>query len=954
MNAAQQKTFAASVDCEVRFDDLSRQLYATDGSIYQIEPLGVAFPKTVKETRQLFETAHRHDVPIIPRGGGTGLAGAVLGEGLVVDFSRHQHVMGDVDLESRSVKVGPGVVLDVLNNFVKQHGLTFGPDVATSSRATLGGMIANNSSGARAPLYGTTIDHVKSLDIVLADGSMETIGPNHPSLPHIRQAVLELLDRIEPVVRERQPEGLVKRWPGYGFEKLLKARDDLTRLIGGSEGTLAAIVGAELNLVPVAERKGLGLIFFESVMEAMKATVELLDLKPVAIEHMDDVLFDQTKGQLTFERARQLLDLDARPCESILLVEFYDDFEDRLEALKAKNLGMRTETFTDPKDMEQVWLLRKAGLTLLTGCKGDAKPTSGIEDVAVRPHQLPEYVQGLQDLMKPLGLRGSFYGHAASGLLHVRPVVDLHKQEDVLKFRKVSDGVSELVKRFKASIAGEHGVGIARNEYLLDHLGPELMDAHKEVKALFDPKGLMNPGKLTVDSPYRFDANLRQGAGNYIELPFEPVLAFAAKDGSFEANLEQCNGCGGCRKPVPTMCPTFIATGDEIMSTRGRANAIRAALQHRLARPNDPLFTEGLMDALDPCLSCKGCTTECPSNVNLSLLKSELLHARHRARGVPMRDRLLSRVDVLGALASLAPGAANAVMNAYPSRRMAETLFGLSSKRPFPTYAKQRFDRWFYTRNGSNNGARGKVVLWDDCFVRYNEPNIGHAAVKVLEAAGYEVVLPKDRACCGRPAFSLGRLDLAKQFGEFNLDLLDKEYGGLPIIFVEPSCFSMFAEDLRELSLDHAVETASRSFLFEEFMVRLLSEDPGALELAPAANPYAIHVHCHAKSLRDRALGERLLSRIPGAQVGTMETGCCGMAGAFGQIASKYDLSMKVGEGLLRQATEAKPGTTIVASGTSCRHQLAHGANIEAKHAAEVLAEAVLEITPANTIRTNY
>jgi FAD/FMN-containing dehydrogenase/Fe-S oxidoreductase len=930
----------AGVDCELRFDNLTRQLYATDASIYQIEPLGVAFPRDARQASAIIRAAGEASVPIIPRGAGTGLVGGAIGEGVILDLARFNRQISNLDLERRTVCVGAGVVLDSLNGFLKPHGFCFGPDVATSSRATLGGMIANNSSGARTPFYGTTADHVRSLEIVLADGRIERTGSGHGSLAPLRERVNLLVRRNAAEITARMPPGLLKRWPGYGFDRWLRAPGNLGDILAGSEGTLATIVSAELKIVPLPREKGLGLIFFSSVADAMQATVALLDLKPAAIEHVDRVLFDQTRGQLAFQRARDLLELDAQPCEAFLIVEFYADVRDRLAALETRRLGLRTRLVTDIAEMNLVWALRKAGLSLLTGCAGPAKPVTCVEDSAVRPEQLPAYVAGLQAILKPLDVAACFYGHAASGLLHVRPLLDLHTRDDVRKLRQITGEVSALVRQFKGSFAAEHGVGLARTEFLREHLGRELVEAMREIKAAFDPRGVFNPGKLIDDGRYKIDTHLRLGPDHELRLPFDPILAFAAKDGSFVRNLEQCNGCGGCRKESPTMCPTFLAAGEEIMSTRGRANAIRAALELRGIEGGDPLRTVELDAALSNCLSCKACTTECPSNVNLALLKAELLHARHRRHGLPLRARAISHVDLLGRLGCLAPGAANAALEWRWFRGLLKRALGITDRRPLPRFARARFDRWFARRGGSRPGPRGKVILWDDTFARYHEPQIGQAAVAVLEAAGFEVILPAGRQCCGRPAFSQGNLDLVKRWGAHNLRLFASisDFASAPILFLEPSCWSMFVEDYRELKLPGAERVAGRCFLFEQFLDDLLLREPGAVRFRDGAGHVAIHAHCHAKSLLNPAFMGRLARRLPGRTVTMLETACCGMAGAFGVTEEKVALSLKVGSLMNDQIRQQPDGTVVVASGTSCRQQIEHLAAMHPFHMAEVLA----------------
>ena len=959
--------------CDVRADRLTRILFATDASIYQIEPEAAAFPRSAQEASSVIRESIDAGLSITPRGAGTSLVGNAIGDGLIVDFSRHNRGISDLDLEKRSVRVGAGVVLDQLNNFLKPHGFCFGPDVATSSRATIGGMIANNSSGARAPFYGTTADHVLATEIVLADGRIAKIGSQGSPLEGERAQIERLLHQQSAEMAERWPPGMIKRWPGYGLKRFLRSPQNLNEILAGSEGTLAAIFSAELKISPLPREKGLGLIFFPSVDDAMQATVELLDLKPAAIEHIDRPLLDQTKGQLHFQAARDLMELDANPCAAVLIVEFYDEnVAERLAILQARRLGLRSKILTNAREMDLVWSVRKAGLSLLTGCVGAKKPVAFIEDAAVRPGQLPEYVRGLEAIMRPLDLEASYYGHAASGLLHVRPVLDLHDPADLKKFRQIADQTSTLVKQFKGSLSAEHGVGIARTEYMREQLGDRLFGAMREIKRVFDPRDRMNPGKIFGSGTFQIDASLRENFVRPIELPFTPRLAFAFKDRSFVGNLEQCNGCGGCRKDAPTMCPTFLATGEEVMSTRGRANVIRKILQWR-ENGHDPLESEELDAALSNCLSCKGCTPECPSNVNLALLKAELLYAAIRKRGLSLRERILSRPDLLGEIGCTVPRLTNAALNFGPLRTLIERTIGLSAKRSLPNYANERFDRWFARRpvagvadlgaaspsrtgesdRGHNeaefhrNALQKRVILWDDTFIRYNESHIGIAAVKVLEALGLHVSLVRGRKCCGRPAFSQGNLDLAAKLAHYNVSQLStnaspaRTNSQLPIVFLEPSCYSMFAEDYRELKIPGAESIAQRSFLFEKFVDDLLEREPERVRFRQHKESVAIHAHCHAKSILNPGFMARLVEKLPGRKAKVLDTGCCGMAGAFGMMAAKRELSLQVAAPMLEKIRAEGNDVTVVASGTSCRHQISELSELRPKHMAELLAEAL-------------
>ncbi len=906
--------------------------------------MAVAFPRNAEEASEAIRAAADLGIPIIPRGAGTGLVGGALGEGLVVDFSRHNRQITDLDVDKRSVSVGPGVVLDDLNRTLAPHGLWFGPDVATSSRATLGGMIGNNSSGAHVPVYGTTAEHILSLEIVLADGSVVTIGEGHDTLPEIRSFADGLVDQHEALIRERLHDRIHKRWPGYGFDRYLRQKGDLCKLVAGSEGTLAAVTSSELNLVPLPEGKGLGVLFFASVGEAMQASTELLDLNPAAIEHIDRILFDQTRGQRAFSKARALLELDAKPCESILLVEFFEDIEDKLAAMASRNLGQRQLIPRTDEEQQLVWNVRKQGLNLLTACKGEAKPVPGIEDVCVPPEELPEYVKGFQAIIEPMNLDASYYGHAASGLLHVRPKLNMHTAEDVARFRKIADEVAALTKQFKGSIAAEHGVGIARTEFLPDQLGPEIMTAIREVKQKFDPKNLLNPGKILGDGDYAFDTNLRQGAGSSLKLPFAQVFGYIERDESFIGNLEQCNGNGHCRKHVNAMCPTYIATGEEIMSTRGRANTIRAALEQRFRNNGETLYTEELDEALSNCLSCKACKTECPSNVDLAHLKAELNHAKHQAKGLPLLDRMIANADFLGKINS-GPQATlvNAILGLAPTKWMLQKVLGFSSHRTMPPYTTQRFDTWFRKHHDNGTaGARGTVILWDDTWVRYNEPNIGKAAVKVLEAAGYTVKLERQRKCCGRPAASRGVLDEVRRLAEHNIAVFKDGLPDEPIIFLEPSCYTMFVDEYRQLKLPGAGDVAQRCVLFEQFIFNLLQAEPDAIPFRKdVLKQVAIHGHCHSKALTDVDFYPGLVEAVDGASATLLDTGCCGMAGAFGMLAKKQELSLKVGQELREKIQKLERDTMVVASGTSCRHQIHDLTGRQALHMAELLALAV-------------
>ena len=923
--------------CEIRTRDLDRMLYATDASIYRVEPSVVALPRDATQCSAVVMAAGEAGIAVTPRGAGTGLTGGAIGEGLIVDVSRYLTDIEPLDCESHTIRVGAGVVLDRLNRILMPEGFWFGPDVATSSRATLGGMIANNSSGAHAPVYGTTADHVEALEVVLADGSLAWVGRGQDGFEALRAEAAEIVLKHRAEIERRLPPDLIKRRPGYDLHRFLTEPSNLGSLIAGSEGTLGVITSAIVRVMPRPTHRGLGVLCFSSVTEAMLSMTELQRLKPAAVEHLDLPVFGQSRGRLEFDAVRALLELHEKPCQSLLLVEFFDDIEDHLAELAKMSLGDRIVICHGEAEQEMVWQLRRAGLSLVTSCVGAAKPTTIIEDACVRPEDLPAFVEGMKAIMAEHGGATSFYGHAASGLLHIRPTLDLHLEEDVSKLREVAEATSALVRRFGGSLAGEHGVGIARTEFLLDHLGPELIELTAEVKEVFDPHGVMNPGKIVDTGRWTMDQDLRLGPGSELSLPFEPLSAFVEKDRSFVGNLEQCNGCGGCLKDAPVMCPTYVATGDEVLSTRGRANVLRATLEGRF---DGGIAASELAEALGSCLSCKACKRECPSGVDLALLKAESLQARHRMQGPSLADRVIARSDFLGKVGSAMAPLSNFFVGLKPIRLLMQRLLGLDAGRSLPLFTHRRFDRWFARRTDRSGGHRGRVILWDDTWVRYHEPEVGKAAVEVLETAGFEVVLAEGRRCCGRPAISRGLLEEARELGRHNIALL-RSMGEAPIVFLEPSCWSTFVDEYRQFEIEGVDEVAQRCVLFEDFILALLDADLEALPLESLDFQAAIHGHCHAKALADVGTLRRLFAHVPGLQAEPLETGCCGMAGAFGMMAANRDLSLAVAEPLVRQIAPLPEDALVVAAGTSCRIQVRDLTGRDCLHPAEVLARAL-------------
>lgn len=938
-NKPLEKIARTNPSLDIRTDRLSRWLYATDASIYELIPAGVAFPKNTDEVQQLVVLCANEGIPLIPRGAGSGLGGGAIGEGLIIDLSRYMRNISKVNKEEQSIWVDAGTVLDNLNEFVKPVGLMFGPDVATSSRATIGGMIANNSSGAFVHHYGVTIDHVQAIEIITSTGERQIFDKDTPETWKKLETIADL---VKPHISEIETlfhDGIKKRWPGYALDRYCKNLPCPVPLFGGSEGTLGIITRAKLNLVPIPGQRTLIVFMFNTMEGAMNAIIPLMNFQPASIEHIDDILFNQTRGQRNFEPVRQLLGLDSEQYKSLLFVEFFDPPQDIINEVLNLKLGQNSLYCKDVQQRNMLWEFRKAGLSLLTGMKGSAKPATGVEDTAVRPEDLHLYVQELSEVMNRYEVQASFYGHASAGLLHVRPVLDLHEPADIKKFRKLAEDVFALVRKYRGTFTGEHGVGMAHSEFMKEQIGENLFQLMAQIKHTLDPQCLMNPGKITDLSRFRFDENLRW---RKLTLPFEPCLAFSAKDDSFIGNLEQCNGCGACRKETPTMCPTYIARGEEILSTRGRANIIRHVIEESAHNPNI-LHSSELEQALKYCLACRACTVECPSNVNMSLLKAELLHALD-TKYLPRLTRfLLSNIDTFGKIASLTPSLANFSLKNKWLRNILERFSGIIAERPLPLYAREPFHRWFYkTYNGwkTSNGTRGTIILWDDCFTRYHEPDIGKDAVKVLTSAGFRVEILPDRSCCGRPSFSVGNLENTRKKGEQNLSILKDRKE--PILFLEPSCFTMFYEDYKELKLESAEMVAENSMLLEEFLVNLLDSDSSALSFSHNKSmQIAIHTHCHTKATRGSAPMKEVLSHIPNAQVQILPSACCGMAGAYGITKDTYELSMDVGKHLKELIEKLPNSIKVIASGTSCRQQISYITNRKAEHFIQVLAQTI-------------
>jgi len=937
---------------EIHTDRFTRLLYSTDASIYQIEPLAVVVPRGRDDVAAAVLLASYHGLPVLPRGGGTSLAGQTVGAAVVIDFSKYMNRILEVNLEERFARVEPGIILDQLNAHLQKSGWRFPPDVATSNRATLGGMIGNNSSGAHSILYGITGDHIRELRLVLSDGgeagfaemSAEEFlrkGASNNFEGRIYRTVQQLVAENRQEIDSRYPK-IMRRVGGYNLDKVLGVDGgNLCRLIVGSEGTLATCTEACVNLTRDPPVKSLAIVHFSDLVAALEALQEILALQPAAVELVDKVLLDLTRLQPAF--ARKMTFVEGDPA-AILIVEFFGEtpaevrqklsqLEQRLRTIGVGTACLRVE---EPEAQANVWAIRKAGVGLLASTRGDAKSTAFVEDTAVAPEHLAEYVRRFRKILERHHTSAGFYGHASVGCLHIRPVINLKEPSGVQKMVDIAAAVKDLVIEFKGAMSGEHGDGIARSHWNRELFGDRLYTAFKELKAAFDPSGIMNPGKI-VDGP-SMTSHLRnepQHAG----VEIKTYLDFTREGGLVRA-VEQCNGMGVCRKlDTGSMCPSYMATRDEEHSTRGRANALRAALTGRL--PLEEFSSVRMHETMDLCLSCKACKTECSANVDMAKLKYEFLAHYYDHHGVPLRARVFADIAALSRLGSATAPLSNWAMRWSPVSRVLVRILGVHPDRKTPPFVRRTFRHWL--RNHPPRTlppSSPKVVLFNDTFTNYNEPWIGIAALRLLESSGAQVSVPKV-VCCGRPMISQGLLAKAKKMARTNAALLaPAAESGAWIVGCEPSCILTLRDDYPDLlGTKEAAALAERVLSLEEYLCRRIDAGEWQPEFSSAQRPVLLHGHCHQKSLVGSGPSLRLLKMPPGFVAQEVDSGCCGMAGAFGYETEHYDLSLQIGEMRLFPAIRSSAeDALIVASGTSCRQQIRHATGRAAVHLAEALA----------------
>ncbi|WP_181693099.1 FAD-binding and (Fe-S)-binding domain-containing protein [Natronomonas sp. LN261] len=950
----------AAVSGSVRFDEYAQILYATDGSIYQARPAGVVYPEDVDDVRAAVEISVEHEVPVLPRGAGSSLAGQTVGPGCVVlDMSRHMDGLLEIDTDAKRARIQPGIVQDDLDDRLAEDGLKFAPDPASSNRSTVGGGIGNNSTGAHSVRYGITDAYTEEIKAILPDGSLlharevvldseeyDEIVSKDDREAEIYETVRALVEGNQAEIDSKYPD-LKRRVSGYNVDRVIYENDDgeevinLSKLYVGSEGTLGVIVEATVGLVTRPEETALVLYCFDTLVDAMKAVPEALEFDVSAVELMDDEVFRlaaESDGYSEYVEpipegtaAALMLEYDS---------ELHDDFEAAIGATNEYFVDEgdafdAIEAYTDA-DQKDLWSLRKAAIPLLMGLQGDPKPYPFIEDATVPPEELAEYVIEFEEVLTDHDTSAAYFAHAGSGTLHIRPILNLKDEVGIEKMHSITDDVTDLVLKHHGSFSGEHGDGMARTEFNPKMYGDDLWTAFKEIKTAFDPEWFMHPGNVVYrDGPEDVGPegsrgvgadmreNLRYGS-SYQSLEPQTKLDFS-EEGGFSHLVELCNGCGTCRQTDEnTMCPTFRASREEVQATRGRANSLRAAISGEL--PEDEIYSDRFQEeVLDLCVGCKGCKSDCPTGVDFAKLKAEVKYDYHQEKGTSLRSKLFGNVDTVNALGSAFAPISNWAQKLPGSDLVAEKVLGIAPERDLPTFSKETLVDWFDSRGPqvSETEADDTVLLFPDTYTNYNYPEPGKAAVELLEAANVHVrVADKDEiAASGRAAFSMGLLDEAEERARTNLDaLMPYVEDGWSVLFVEPSDAVMFQDEYVDLLSDDRVEDlAVAAYGVCEYLNTFQVTE--GIDFDAPTEYVTYHGHCNQKALnRDHHAAAALSSA--GYDVDALDSSCCGMAGSFGYEEEHYELSKAIGE-ILHEKVEESPGGTVVAPGASCRSQLA-------------------------------
>ncbi len=956
-----ERRLSRTLEGEVRFDAFTRGRYATDASIYQIMPLGVAFPKHADDVAAALAIALEEGVPVIARGGGTSQNGQPIGAGLVLDFSRHFNGIVDYDADARTVSVAPGLVLEHLNARLRTDGLFFPVEPSTASRCTIGGMAGNNSCGARSLRYGKMVDNVVAIEGFLRDGERFAFGPpecdvhdRHGSdrTRTIADTVLAIAERERVEIEARFPK-VQRRVGGYNLDSLLAPRPNLAHLLVGSEGTLAVSTAITLKLSELPKHRVMGVCHFPSFGDAMRTTRHLVALGPVAVELVDHNVLSLGADIPLFRQTLSQITRGAPDC--LLLVEFAgDDKEALLADLKRLDQCMADHGFadavvevTDAGRQRSVWEVREACLNIMMSMKGDGKPVSFIEDCAVPLEHLDAYTAAITDLFSRYGTRGTWYAHASVGCLHVRPILNVKTEAGVRAMREIAEAACDLVQEFKGSHSGEHGDGISRSEFHERMFGPRLVRAFEEVKDAFDPGNGLNPGKIV--RPYRMDdRSLMRFPPDYVvKEPARTALDWS-EWGGFGAAVEMCNNNGACRRiSGAVMCPSYRATRDEQHVTRGRANSLRLAISGQLGP--EAFTSREMKETLALCVSCKGCRRECPTGVDMAMMKIEFLHHYHERHGLPLKERLIAYLPRYAPLAARARSLVNLYDRLAPLKVVLGRALGFSTRRSMPEWREPWREPGPSTAPAAVKGDGLDLVLFGDTFNRYFEPENLAAAERVLATAGYRLhwAMPERKRplCCGRTFLSAGLVEEARaEMRRTAAALTPYLTRGVRVVGLEPSCLFTFRDELRKLlPREEAEPLANGAFLFEEVLSADLSAGRIALPLRDQSGRRAhLHGHCHQKAFGAMGAVERVLQAVPGLEVRLIESSCCGMAGAFGYDPKTIDVSFAMGELSLFPALRAtRPDDFVIADGTSCRHQIKDGVRRHALHVARLLDSAL-------------
>jgi len=940
-----------SINGEVLRDEISLGMYSTDASFYQIKPLAVILPLDEADVKKAVKIAHDHKLKILPRGGGTSLAGQTVGEALVIDFSKYMNKILEFNEKERWVRVQPGLVRDELNEEMAKYKLHFAPDPATTSRANVGGMVGNNSSGTKSILYGKTVDHILEAKVLLADSS-ELLLKEYSQDEFAKKAAQDnregniyrtfkaIIDKNKEEIKERFPK-VMRRVGGYNLDEFVYTdRWNLAKLVTGSEGTLAVTLELKINLEPLPKYKSVAVVHFADLLEAIRAVQPMLPFRPSAVEIIDRTVLRLSAENLTTKQLCHFIENDPA---AILIVEFYDDSYESsmerprqmIEKLREQKLGYAYPIFPDGKAFDDVWALRRKGLGLMMGIKGEKKALSFIEDSAIPIPVLPEYIDQVLKICAKHNTEVSMYAHASVGVIHVQPLLDLRDEQDIENLKRITDETFDLVVKYGGSWSGEHGDGLVRSAYNERFFGPRLYEELRNIKKLFDPENLMNPGKI-VDAQ-TIEHNLRYGT-SYSDQQVATTFQYRAEN-SFRESVHMCTGVGECRKILGgTMCPSFKATRDEEHSTRGRANALRLAMSGQLGK--DGLTSKRLHEVMDLCLSCKACKSECPSNVDMAKMKGDVQQLYYDEHGITLRDRLIrDSSKAASVLSGALSGIVNFVQHSGLFRTLMQKFAGFDRRRLLPEYAGEPFYKWFEKNGNQVKDAKKRVVLFADTYLNFHEPQIGISALQLLNSCGYEVLLA-NVGCCQRPKISHGFLREAKEGGTETAKKLVKYFEeGLTIVVCEPSCASALNDDLPDLIEDKnlASQLKERVVMIDTFLASEIESGVLKKSFESVVGDILIHGHCHQKALYGTKTMKDVFQKT-NKNAGEIPSGCCGMAGSFGYEEEHYEISRKIGDQVLFPAVKSmKAGTTLVANGFSCRHQIEHFTGVKPKHWVEVI-----------------